>query len=262
MLSINLKLVVLIFVMLFASRATAIEITLCENAIPPWVIEDDGEISKHSLLRIFTDKVFQEIEEIEVKYKLLPWRRCQEQVKQGKVDGTLFMYMTEEREKTYSFSDVTIEYPEGFLYSKVNYPLGIEINQYTDLIQYRIGLLRGHSYHPQLIKLKDQGKLRYEVIENSEQSLKMLAAGRIDIMVEGLINAKYYLSQKKLTDKVGINQGELIFLAQMAYSFHKLSPAIEYLPLINQKIKALRDQNFHIELLQRNYFTQSNNLSH
>ena len=253
----HLKYFVFIASLLCSIRVTALEITLCENAIPPWVIEEQGQISKRSLIRIFTEQVFHDIKDVHVSYRLLPWRRCQEQVKQGKIDGTLFMYVTEERQKDYRFSDITIEYPEGFLYSKGNFPQGIKIDQYEELVNYRIGLLRGHSYHPELMRLKEQGKLKFELIESSEQSLKMLVAGRIDIMVEGLVNAKYYLSEKQLNDKVGFNQGILEFQADMAYGFYKSSPIIKYLPRINNNIKKLRSEGLHTELLQKDYFIET-----
>ncbi len=237
----------------FSRETSALEVTLCENAIPPWVIEENGKIDRHSLLSLFTNKVFSKIPEIQIRYELLPWKRCQDQVEQGKVDGALLMGINEERKKLFQFSTITLEYPEGFIYSKRNFPNGIRINSFDDLKKFRIGLLRGHKYHEELLKLMNQQLIDYEILESSEQNIKMLISGRVDVAIDGLINARYYISQEYLQDKLAINEGTLVIKKGMAYAFSRKSPIIKYLPEINRQIELLRKSNFHTYLLERDY---------
>ena len=114
----------------------------------------------------------------EMEVKFIPWSRAVETAKKGEFDGVMGAYYTEERSKSFDYSDSVYAVEEVFV---KNVNADIKYSDVNDLKPYVIGGLRGGG---QLEELKKQG-FKIQETSNDLQSLKKVSAGRIDLVLMG-----------------------------------------------------------------------------
>lgn len=133
---------------------------------------------------------------VKVKYKFYPWNRCETMVKRGEVFGAIPYSKSEEREKIYSFSEPLLNAYSALFYDK-NKIDKIDYEKLSDLKDYTIGVLEGYMYKEVFSEL---GFEKLELVDNELSGLKMLIAGRIDILpLTELIG--WYMINKELPDE-------------------------------------------------------------
>ncbi|GGY47570.1 amino acid ABC transporter substrate-binding protein [Bacterioplanes sanyensis] len=123
----------------------------------------------------------------ELVVDFLPWKRALEEARKGKYDGLLGAYYSEDRAKTFYYSDIVHTNDEVFIQ---NIGRGIEFNQLEGLKRYKIGAMRGSA---QLEELRSKG---FDVDETTDdvQNLKKLAADRVDLIIMGRQQFYYQLN--------------------------------------------------------------------
>lgn len=170
-------------------------IILASDPWPPFVLGKEGSPATGGVGVTLINAIFDRIDNTHVHIPLMPWKRVLNNVRQGRVDGTQFLYKTPERSEYMVFSDPLFLSQDLAWYSKIHHPNGLSWQTIDDLKPYTIGGVSGYSYSPDIDKAKEKNALKYVEADNTEQLFTMLVGGRIDI---ALANKVVGTSQVKL----------------------------------------------------------------
>jgi len=135
----------------------------------------------------------------QVRFELHPWARAQHMVAQGQGDILIGPYKNAEREALFAFSarpfyrDHTVFYHQRgrFLYWH---------GDYQQLLGRRIGVVRAWVYGARFDSRREQ--LELITVEGVENGLKMLSAGRLDLLASNQRNTQPVLLALGLSDEL------------------------------------------------------------
>lgn len=189
----------LIFIFTCFVNLSAQEIILLgDDAYPPYSYYEKGEARG-----IYVDiikEAFKSIENYEVKFEMMPWKRCITNIKKGRNIAFFPPYHSEEREAWINFSEpilqeqVVVFGKEKNLVGKTKWP--------EDFYGYTIGLNAGFSPASMAGQSFDlavkNNKVTVDEGKNNEINLKKLEAGRIDFYInDKFIDTSAYPSIKR-----------------------------------------------------------------
>jgi len=128
---------------------------------------------------------------INLKYRELPWSRCLNYAKNGKIDAILFIFKKPEREKyLFYYDDNLIAHEVNAIYTlkgnEIKYSGKIE----NDLKPYKIGVIRDFSYGPAFDSVAD--KLRRDMANDVELLIKKLLKKRNDAILHNTLVINWY----------------------------------------------------------------------
>lgn len=152
------------------------EVILTTGDWPPYVFETGTD--KGPMVDIVV-AAFKEAG-ITVKIVFYPWKRAEDEVRQGKAFAAFPYAITTERQKEFDFSDPMYTVQSKFFYYKKFHPNGIRYEKLEDLLNYKIGGMLGTWYEP---LFKDAG-LQVEYTATMDSNIEKLVLGRIDLAVE------------------------------------------------------------------------------
>jgi polar amino acid transport system substrate-binding protein len=163
---------------------------------------------------------------IRVNYGFFPWKRSYKYAKEGKGEGktwhgSVVWVHTEERAKSFDYSDVVIEDSEVLFYLKEK-PL--KWDSINDLTGKKIGGT-AHTTYPLFEKAENDGKLVLQRAGNYDTLFNRLLSGRIDAIPQVKRVGQYFLQknfvaedQEKITFSPTVIQNSkyhLIFSKQL-----------------------------------------------
>ena len=156
--------------------STENEVVLTTGDWPPYVLEtgpDKGPMA---------DIVIAAFKEAGVTAKIVfyPWKRTEDEVRQGNAFAAFPYSLTPERQKEFDFSDPLYTVKAKFFFNKKYHPDGMPFEDLADLKNYKIGGLLGSWYES---AFKEAG-LQIEFVSSPDQNVEKLARGRIDLMIE------------------------------------------------------------------------------
>lgn len=113
--------------------------------------------------------------------ELLPWQRCQDEVKRGEnYQMLLNASYNEERAQNYHMSQVAYVTNSYYFYSKQNYSAGLEVKDKADLKNFRVCGILGYNYDEYDVPEIDTGTADMTAL------IEKLHAGRCDLFIEKL----------------------------------------------------------------------------
>jgi polar amino acid transport system substrate-binding protein len=207
-----LMLVILIFVL----TACAPAITATPTAAPaPTQVPPTDEVDEHTIRLAtldwppyvgeslpqqgFTTAIVREAFKragYKVKIDFVPWTRAIQQADEGNYDAVYPEYYSDNRNKSFFFSEPFASGPLGF-YKRKDDKIGY--TKLEDLKPYRIGVVLGYINTPEF---DAASYLQKETATSDEQNIRKLLAGRIDLIVIDKYVAQY-LIKNSLTDAIG-----------------------------------------------------------
>lgn len=164
---------------------------------PPFRIQDDSK--KHRLTGIDIDIIegLEEFLNLEIEIIRCPYARALDQIKNGEADIITGVAFTKRRS---GFIDYI--YPSYFTVGPVFYTQkgrGHLVKNYDDLKKYEVG----YSLHSAYFEPFDSDlSLKKVGISTEEQLLKMVAMGRLDLIVGTNPNLQYDIKKYGLEDKL------------------------------------------------------------
>ncbi len=134
----------------------------------------------------------------QVEVLFVPWSRALSWAEQGKIDGIIGPWYTEERAKVLLYSEPI--YPNEMQFYKAT-KSKISFDSYQDLAEQELvlGSVRGYV---QVNGLAESG-INISYVNTDGQNFKLLEKGRIDLMVVDKDYASYLLSQPEYVNLVG-----------------------------------------------------------
>lgn len=134
----------------------------------------------------------------DAEIKFMDWNRAETLTGQGKFDGLMGAFSTEERAKVMEMSQPVGETTVVFFAKKGS---NINFSTMKDLQAYKIGAMRGNAYTDEF---DNATYLKKEYVKSMESNIKKLLAGRIDMFIESRYVAQDVINTKFASDKANI----------------------------------------------------------
>lgn len=125
------------------SAAWSETLSFCYDPYPPYTLGETGAPTG-GLKVALLEEVVAGIEGLSATVELLPWRRCQAEVREGRLDGILPLFPNDERAAYMAFSDVTFQEKAVFWYDRERFPDGLSwSSDFNALSHLELGMLSG-----------------------------------------------------------------------------------------------------------------------
>jgi polar amino acid transport system substrate-binding protein len=121
---------------------------------------------------------------VEVEYGFFPWKRAMKLARDGKWDGSMIWYDTEERRADFFYSDPIARATNCFFHLK---SYQFDWNGFEDLKDVRVGGTSEYSYGMAFDAAEKAGIFRTHRAISDEVGLTNLLKGRIDVFPGGLL---------------------------------------------------------------------------
>ena len=219
-------------------------VTLTGDPWPPYVLgEVGGEATGGTGLEL-TRQIFDRIDNVDVRFPLVPWERALQEVRRGVKDGIFILLKTPEREQYMDYTDELFISQELIWYATERFPNGFEWQTFADLSPYVIGVVRGHSYGDAPDQALQSGAIKATSVTSADQLFTMLAHGRIDLAFANATVGRTLAKQYVLPDATNTIVDAKNALSTHVYyiAFSKKSSARHLIPAINKAISALKDE--------------------
>ncbi|MBB5203251.1 polar amino acid transport system substrate-binding protein [Inhella inkyongensis] len=155
--------------------AQAADLQIATGEFPPYATASraDQGIALSIVRRAF------ELDGHQVKFTFLPWSRAQLETEAGKWDASAHWGASDERRKKFLLSDNLLSEQWVFLHRRA---MAFDWMRLEDLQSFVIGMTRDYTYTPELWSAARAGTLISSSVPNDLAGLKMLQAGRIDVL--------------------------------------------------------------------------------
>jgi len=161
------------------------------------------------------------LEQQEVRFEFLPWPRALKQAKDGEAVAIVSLWYDKARAEYLHYPTPLYQNIVRF-YHHTRQPIHFQQLSELNKTKLRLGIVRGYSYHP---SLKSAPFTFFEVHSDLE-SLKMLALGRVDLVVMEQKVAEYLLATELASFQNQISSTGPIFEEKPMYlAFSKAHPA-------------------------------------
>ena len=216
---------------------------------PPYTFGRDGEDATGGIAVDILDEIFKRIDGYNFSFPLISWKRALREVKNGSKDGIAILQKTPEREKYMLYTDRVFTTYNFVWYLKDRFPEGFSWSTQADLKPYRIGLIRGYTYGPELDSAIEEGQLKVTAVPSIDQLFNMLSRNRIDLVLADE-SAGYVLAQREESEQIipadKPTSEDIQYLA-----ISRQSPAVALVPKINSILIELRVEGIIDDILHK-----------
>lgn len=208
------------------SKLAAREISMVTNDWAPFFgseLENDGAVT------VIVKAAFQRVGH-NAEIKFVPWLRALKLVKYGEHDLLMGAYYSDERSKTYLYSDPFWDIKLGLVA-----PKSLNINHYSklqDLTPYKIGIVQGWVNSPEF---DAADYLNKQETTNQILNVRKLLKNRVDMIV-----TSYDIFRYEVATQSGYTHSDFVFI-QPPLNSHKLHLIVSH--QLPEGKKIIRDFN-------------------
>lgn len=226
------KIIVILFIFsfkLFAQSVTPVYLTIASQDIPPFFYTTKDGAIEGFFYQIVKDVCDQA--KIDCQFKIYPFRRTQQYLRQGDVHICAPMAISLEREKEMSFSEVV--YSSGYeFFGKKSY-----ISTIKDIhsIQTNIGVHSPSSTYNALLKTVSHYKMKLRIKEETdvEMVFEKLKKGRYDLVFMNKDISKKWASENNSKEAEFISYDKYISPIDYRIAYTKAQISPEHTKLLN-----------------------------
>lgn len=160
-----------------STPAPRLPLTISAGEWPPFLsagLPQQGVIA-HLITDIFAEAGY------DVTFHFIPWARAYKSTANTEYAATAVWMHQADREIDFLYSEPVLNEQFVFFHLKHN---GFDWQTLTDLAGQTIGGVHAYSYGPDVDRALEDGVFRMLRVNSTEQSLRMLAAERIDVFAE------------------------------------------------------------------------------
>jgi polar amino acid transport system substrate-binding protein len=244
-----------LLIILMILNVLPVPVAFCENRpvlisgmvnYPPVMWDEGGKYVgiAEELARMIFDKL-----RIPYEFKMLPWKRAQEEAKSGAIDVITGIYWNSEREKFLAYSEPFMSDP-AVLFIRQEQKFSYE--KWDDLIGKKGIMNQGYSWGEGFDRFAKE-KLDVVWVNNPEQAFYMLSRQdrKVDYYLYGLIPGMIVINHHNLKDKIDYIP-KYITEEKFYIAFSRKSPYLELMPEVNAIIDKLVKEKY-IDFLFTNY---------
>lgn len=183
----------IISVLLWATVSAAAEITIVTEILPPWQTTNGKDVGG-----IATEVVEATLRQADVegKARAYPWARAYRMAQQKPNVLIYSMVRTPEREKRFKWVGVIGEVKEHFF--KMAHREDIRLVTIDDAKKYLTVVPRDDFRHDFLVNRGFKDPAAFNLVNRQDQALRMLYAGRTDLVIDDELTLAYELRYLKL----------------------------------------------------------------
>lgn len=204
---------------------------------PPFTNEPDGQASVGFSVEL-VNLVFGHLGVV-ATVDLYPQKRMLEQIKQGLRDGATVISKNIDRESFILFSDPIFE-KRGLVYYRLQSDELFEWRNFEDFQSMRIATVLGHNNGEAFEAARTAVPLSVIEVSSVESALKMLNAGRVDVVFVTEWSAQAVLKENPQLTNIAVAQNPYI-----SKTYHiglsKTSSFVSLLPEINRVISKIKE---------------------
>ena len=204
---------------------------------PPYVKGELGEFADSGIAIAIINRIFAQIDGVEVRFPLIPWKRAMLEVERGHSDGIPMLLKTAEREDFMVFTEPLLT-GYNLVWSIDSANGAFEWDSIENLYGKNVGVVEGYSYGQEMDRGMADGLVNSVKAPTVERLFAMLAAGRVDLIMAndavGYEIARGYENVKIRPARRPTNS-ETFYIG-----LSKKSPVVGLLPQINQAISNLQ----------------------
>ncbi len=213
-------------------------VQLVDAPFPPYIEgEYDGKPTGGIVPRILAELEARTGHEL--RLTLHPWKRVLKMVRLGQADGVSLLMRTAERETFLRYTTVLLESRESLYYNTARLE-GFQWRTFRDLEGYRIGLVDGYTYGQPFMEALSTLDLTVEYAGDTESAFRMLAAGRVDLVLEDDAVASSLLAANPSWQDVLDRAEQPVAVYPFHMAFSRKSPAADLVPEIDRAIEAMQ----------------------
>ncbi len=237
-----------VFVKTPALASETIQISIDSN-YPPYMYEEQGK--EKGLYSILLVEIFKRMD-MDMDLSPLPWKRAIREI-DGKKSGLGGLYVNKERLKKYDFTDpIYWETLVVYAPSSKSFPF----NTLKDLKGKTVALNSTWSYGDKIDTARKNNLFNVFEAQTNAQSLRMLAANRIDAAIIDNLSSNIIIQASALTKKV-IQLPKPIPINGAYLAFHKGAKRIDLIKKFNQTLSAMKKDSSYRNII--NHFIQVSN---
>jgi len=216
-------------------------ISMCTEHWPHFVIVEEGKDVTQGSWIVVLHKIFDGLPDYWLDIKIIPWKRCLKQIRDGKADGTFAHFKKNDREVYMDFTTFVVSDRSMVWYSTKKFPKSFSWDKFEDLTQYKFGVVRGEKFNKEIDQLISSEQIKAEIVTNETQNFSKLALGRIDALVKNekvgwaLVNELKILSLVKPAAKPAYENKRYI-------SFSKKKNHDRLIKLIDKRVELMRSK--------------------
>lgn len=228
--------------------AAGLTVDLVGDPWPPYVEGELGEFAERGVAVEIIRQVFAEIEDVEVRFPLIPWNRALLEVERGGTDGIPMLLKTPEREAYMDFSAPLIT-GYNLVWSIARDGAVFDWNRIEDFHGKILGVVKGYSYGAEIDGAIAAGRISVLQAPTVEQLFAMLEAGRIDLV---LANDAVGYALARQRREIEIKPSRRPVNSETFYiGLSKKSPSVRLIPEIDRAIERLRRAGIIERIVQR-----------
>lgn len=214
-----------------------------DNAFPPLsFIDSKGAFSGYEADLV---NALESYLGIKINYYQMTWSQALQALSSGDIDGITGMQLTEERSKTFGFTN-------PFLKSTCSVITLIEEN-FEDLLiknEIKVAVQQDSAIYDTFREKYDSDKIEYYFVNRPEEAMKLLINDDVDIWIESTTVARYSILQKGLVDYLNLypvpqSTGEIGFALNKEYE--------HLIPILNKALKAFNEDGL-LNSLDKKWF--------
>jgi polar amino acid transport system substrate-binding protein len=225
-------------VLLAPHSTKAEELSFCYDPYPPYTLGETGAPTGGLKVRLL-EEVIKRIDGVTATVELLPWKRCQIEVQEGRVDGILPLFPNDERRSYMTFSDETMPEQSVFWYDRTRFPDGIDWSgSYDEIAGLQLGMLRGSYIDEDMEAAFSAGKDITRANGISALFL-LLEHGRVDLVATDFAVGRYTAQQRGLSARFARIERP-IATRTPRFGLSRATGADKYVAAFNTALQALR----------------------
>ncbi|MBU0971571.1 MAG: transporter substrate-binding domain-containing protein [Proteobacteria bacterium] len=184
-----------------------------------------------------------------------PWARAVDLVSRGKNDGLFCALYTQERAEHCYYPTEPIATLKYLLFIKKENRERLPFHSYEDLIDKKIGVVRGFVY-PGVFWDFIKKHNNFQEVENDELNFKKLMAGRIDFAIADFANGTLLIKEMGLTDQIEPLLSKVIQESELYILFSKKTMEAEFVKLFSENLRQFKQTEKYKQINEKYYGTK------
>ncbi|MEP5731936.1 MAG: transporter substrate-binding domain-containing protein [Sulfitobacter sp.] len=189
------RLAVLLSTTFVLSNAVQAEsLSFCYDPYPPYTLGTEGTPSGGLKVQLL-DAVVSQIDGLTATVTILPWKRCQAEVRAGNIDGILPLFPNEERRTYMEFTDGTFDEQSTLWHRVDQFENGYSWSgDFDEISHLRLGMLTG-SYVDEDMEDAFENQLGITRARDIETLMELLVLGRVDLVATDFAVGRHILKE-------------------------------------------------------------------
>ena len=230
----------LLFILLWAAPVLRADTLLrfCYDPYPPYTIQTPGQPLTGTKVAVLAEVVAL-IDNVDAQVELMPWARCQDAVRSGRLDGILPLFQNDERREYMVFTSPVFFQESTVFYRSTQFPDGFDWDgDAGSLVHLKLGMLRG-SYIDK--SFEDAFRARRDIQRGSsvDALFMMLLSQRVDLIAVDSSVRRYVATKMGIITDVKWAQRP-IGEKPSYFGLSKTTGADAYLGAFNTALETLR----------------------